>query len=166
MADEYIIQSGTLEGIADAIRTKTGNTGEIPVSDMKPQILSIPNGPKVACGTLSQVTYQSGASVSLELPGWKKIQRIYINCQEGAGTADGMCGSDCGCAYSPEDLNLTDGGSTRLPGVNYGLAGMYWYRHILNAAFSNGVLTFTPNAGELSDVNDDSLVFYYCIIGE
>lgn len=41
---EYLIQDTTLTGIGDAVRTKTGGTALIPVSELANTILSIPEG--------------------------------------------------------------------------------------------------------------------------
>ena len=41
---KYLIQDTTLKGIADAIRTKTGKTDKIPVSDLATEIEGITGG--------------------------------------------------------------------------------------------------------------------------
>lgn len=116
--------------------------------------------PKVVSGSCGEV-----GTLTLTLSGWTKINRIFINVKEGAGDADGAFQTNCGSAFSYSDLGLTNGGSTRLPGVKDGVVSLEWYRHILNAAFLNSVLTISPNAGELSSY-EGTATFYYYIIGE
>lgn len=69
---EYIIQSETLTGIADAIRAKTGSSDPIQVSDMATQISSITGG---GSADVRYVTFMNG---SVEL--YKKAVAVGDDC--------------------------------------------------------------------------------------
>lgn len=69
---EYIIQSETLTGIADAIRAKTGSSDPIQVSDMATQISSITGG---GSADVRYVTFMNG---SVEL--YKKPVAVGDDC--------------------------------------------------------------------------------------
>lgn len=86
---EYLIQDTTLTGIADAIRSKTGSTDAIKVSDMAGQIEGITTGggaagaPFIMQKWITKNAYQSAGTavtLSLSIPHGCKIMDAYATC--------------------------------------------------------------------------------------
>ena len=135
---EYLIQSGTLTAIADAIRDKTGESGQIAPEDMPDKISDIgPDGrlSAVLDGTITELTtdvetiteyalYQRAALTAVHAP----------NCTYAAGSAFNKCAAlavlDMPQLYSTGNYTFT--GCTALTQV---VLPNLW--HPLNSAFSS-----------------------------
>ena len=83
---KYSIDRTTLTGIADAIRTKEGSTGAIPVSDIPSRIAAIQTGADVSGVTATEVDVVAGKvfvdALGAEKAGALVVQTYYYGADE------------------------------------------------------------------------------------